>query len=780
MVDYTRGTGTSGTLIIRDSGTRVAFLIRNTSSPTFIGSASWHGRINGVNVGGTYSINGAQTVQVDSRPVSSSQTVSFGIAATGTEGLGGPTSFSQSISRSSVPGAPGRPSVSNIKQTVANLSWSAAATNGSSIVNYGVQVSSNSSFTNLYFATDNGTSRSVRATGLRPAGRFYARVAARNGVGRGPWSATRMFIMDPEPPSSTTFTGAGVTWLSISWGRADNGSTLKDYQIQYSRNSDFSGAATRTTTATSATLTGLEPGTRYYVRVRARNTGNTFGGYNASRSGSTLPVEAPGMTVTPSIAGTSATVALTPPSGAAVTRYRVEQRPLGGTATSVDKTTSPVVFNNLTPGRSYQYRSSAFVGVYQTPWTDWVTRIQPNPNINPGDYFDGSTEAQLDVAYRWTGTTNLSTSEAVGVTVAGWTATTDSGEPPRLQRISGGWSGEFAARAINLTDREDGSYIYLGMNFEDTSHHAEIGEGGAYSGSVYVRPSRPQRLVVEIVWIDENGEEMERSAGEGTEVTDTEAWTRLVTSAQAPIGAITAVVLVRDIEGEGYSPWLSGDWLDADAMMFSLSLYPYFDGSTPDTAGFAYSWLGSPHSSASVREGREIEFVDPLADPDCPPLATPPRPPRVDDSCIDVTGSWRRYWAIISETEVFDWLSVVPTLTMTTGEIAARQVRIRFYANPDMLPPEDAGDLPIESEQVVSYLPPNTQLTIDGVSRRVWASVDGGEDLAAGHLLYGVNGGPATWPTLECGSAYLVSFDVPLDAPAGNLEVGVELTTRMM
>lgn len=100
MVDFTKSTGTSGTLIIRDNGSNnVQLLLSNSQGATFAYGKSWSGRVNGVNVGGSFDIAGVQTVLLGSYTVTSTQDVTVAIGATGTSGLGGPTSFTKRISR---------------------------------------------------------------------------------------------------------------------------------------------------------------------------------------------------------------------------------------------------------------------------------------------------------------------------------------------------------------------------------------------------------------------------------------------------------------------------------------------------------------------------------------------------------------------------------------------------------------------------------------------------------------------------------------------------------
>lgn len=687
-------TGTSGYLIIEDNGTVVTFKLQNTSAPTFMSGKSWSGTVNGVSVGGTFSISGAQTITLGSWTVSSSQTVTLNMGATGTSGMGGPTSFSLAIARATVPATPGTPSVSQVTTTGMRLAWALPSSGGSAL--------------------------------------------------------TQMLLRRSTVASFATYTDIPL------------------------------GAS-----VTSYVATGLTPDTTYYWRVFARNAKGYSNG-SGVRTQSTLPAVAPGLTVTPNLAGTQASAALTPPGGATgVTKYVLERRVLGTTVpvTATESSSSPILQAPLTPGVSYQYRASAFFGTYQSPWTAWIAAVQPNPNTDPGAYFDGSTPDNAALDYRWTGTVNNSTSVAAGRIPAGWRsfalAAATSGGTGVIFQAAGGWQGEFSARYVFFTDTT--AYGFRpGTGELPTMGLADVEQGGAYYGSVNVWPSRKQRLRPVIRWYDALGVYLSSSLGPEA-VVEAGVFTRLIALDVAPAGAQWAGVVAENVAGTDGSLWLGGDWIHMDAAMVTLQqLLDYFDGDTPDTTQFAYAWTGDGNASPSTRTTVTQSTIDPLQDPDCPPIPAAPLPPFIDESCIEDVGSWRRYWLIIPEDEVYNWLSTVPTIVITAGEYAARQVRIRFYPNPDDLTPTQAGNLEHESEQIITYIPPRTTMTLDGVSESVWASVNAGVERNADHLLRGSNGAPPTWPVLSCGGAYLVSFDVPLDAPEGNIVLGASLTTRMM
>lgn len=579
----------------------------------------------------------------------------------------------------------------------------------------------------------------------------------------------------PGKPPKPVLSSVSTTAINFTIGAPpDNGgAAISTYNLQASLNASFTSIARSWNSKTTAqTASPLDPGTPYWIRYRAVNSVGA-GPYSDALQASTLPAVPPGMTVEPSISGTSTTITLTPPSGvSSVTEYVVERRAPGGGPATVFRGASPIVIQPVAPGTSYEYRASAMIGTYQTPWTDWVLRSQPQPNTNPGDYFDGSTPSTDDVTYSWSGAANNSASVAMAMEPLGWFTSDGIGT---VSRVTGGRTGPYAARVTFFADTVAPFFCGSGP--------FTAAEGGVYWGSIYVSPSRSQRMAAAIRWMDSDGFLIGATAvGDPVIVPAApDEMVRLVTQSTAPPGAVSGAVGWIDVTGDGWSPWLGGETVLADDAMASVGvLYPWFSGDTADTAEWEYSWLGTPNASVSMATALDPEDVDLLADPDCPPVPAPPGAPPIVDDCIDTVGSWRRYWAIIPQDLVSSWLDIVPTLTLATGALPARQVRIRTWRNPDSLDPASYPAAEWESEQIVSYMPADTVLTLDGVAQRVWAEVAGGQPIGADRLLYGTGGGPASWPVISCGTAYLISFDVPLDAPEGNLATQVALTTRML
>jgi hypothetical protein len=254
--------------------------------------------------------------------------------------------------------------------------------------------------------------------------------------------------------------------------------------------------------------------------------------------------------------------------------------------------------------------------------------------------------------------------------------------------------------------------------------------------------------------------------------------TTLVSSGVAPAGAVYALSRVVDIEGPGWSPWLSGEQFLVDGGMVTLAgPFPYFDGSFPASGQYEYHWEGTPDFSISVRTTVDVPDTS-LIDPDCITVPPPPRPPAVPNTCIDETGLWRRLWYEVDSEDVREWFDTIPTVRITTGTVAVRQLRVRYYSNPFDRPLASLDPDDFCGEIIVSYLPPDSVLTLDGITQSAWASVSGGAPLDANHLLYGSDGLPADWAVLECGIGYYITMDLPTDSPVGNASLDFELATR--
>lgn len=187
MTDYTHPSG-AGTMMIRDTGSVVQYWFKAGYSNDFYHGLHFEVDVNGVvkDLPGVNYPTGAAWLMIYSSTVSTSQTVTFKLlTATGISGFGGPTTFNQVISRSTVPAAPSPPIVGSPRVNSLAVSWTPPSNGGSAITNYQVSWSTSPSGGPLYLYT---TNTSVTLSGLATGTVYYVFVRAANANGWGGWS----------------------------------------------------------------------------------------------------------------------------------------------------------------------------------------------------------------------------------------------------------------------------------------------------------------------------------------------------------------------------------------------------------------------------------------------------------------------------------------------------------------------------------------------------------------------------------------------------------------
>src|SRR4051812_13292604 len=152
----------------------------------------------------------------------------------------------------------------------------------------------------------------------------------------------------------------------------------------------------------------------------------------------------------------------------------------------------------------------------------------------------------------------------------------------------------------------------------------------------------------------------------------------------------------------------------------------------------------------------------PLFDPLCSALITPPPPPSVPLGCYTPPASWDRLVVRLPAVTVPLWNSVVPVLTLvTTTEV--RNIRFRFYPDPDGTFDPSDDPCAFVSDWVVSYLPAGARMVIDSVPQTVNVPPSLGDTRRADSLVFRHDSRPIEWPDLSCGFGYTMTMDKPTD-----------------
>ncbi|XP_064623842.1 protein sidekick-2-like isoform X2 [Lineus longissimus] len=210
----------------------------------------------------------------------------FTLKARTNEGWGRAVSVTvKTILNRLVPEAPHKPyiGVAGAASRVITLRWQAGFDGYSPIRNYTIQQSRDSGKTWMFYdktvlINGGGDFVSYDVTGLKPYTKYTFRVAANNDIGRGPFSPQsdeRETLQDkPDaPPFDLQVIPVTTTSVKVSWkppAQDTWNGDLQGFKLQYRQveNPDYQ---IRATTATEVTLTGLNKGFNYELRISAYN-----------------------------------------------------------------------------------------------------------------------------------------------------------------------------------------------------------------------------------------------------------------------------------------------------------------------------------------------------------------------------------------------------------------------------------------------------------------------------------------------------------------------------
>ncbi len=214
--------------------------------------------------------------------------------------VGGKSSWSAAHSFTTVPpDAPAIPVLSapaaaaTGQELTLNLSWNSS----SGATQYDVQVSTSSTFDNLFESKTLTGAVAYALSGLSNLTMYYWRVRAGNAGGNSAWSASRSFTTRaPDIPAAPVLvfpadqSGGAALALTLSWS-AVSGAT--SYNLEVSNSTDFSSTIVSTANSgnTTFSLSGLAFVTSYFWRVSATNAGGTSPWSNVFRFQTGAPAQ---------------------------------------------------------------------------------------------------------------------------------------------------------------------------------------------------------------------------------------------------------------------------------------------------------------------------------------------------------------------------------------------------------------------------------------------------------------------------------------------------------
>jgi Subtilase family/Fibronectin type III domain len=342
--------------------------------------ASWTAVDDGLSDATGYTVGG----------LSNGTAYAFRVTARNEIGAGSPSDPVQAVPLW-MPAAPSGLSATRGGSGEVQLGWTAPADNGSAITDYAIE-SSVDGTTWTPVADGVSSATTFTAAGLTNGAEYRFRIAAGNGVGRGPWSAqiAATAMWSPAAPNRLTAAvapapGVRSGQVKLTWrAPADNGSAIRDYVIQRS----LDGTRWRTardgaSTSTSFTVRRLINGKRYEFRVAATNA---LGRSEWSTTVVAVPRWKPSAPAgLRAAAAGSGQVRLSwtarAANGAPITDYVIQRAADGARWRTVRDGVSTTKFrliSGLTDSTPYRFRVTAKNAVGRGPWSAAV-RATPHP-----------------------------------------------------------------------------------------------------------------------------------------------------------------------------------------------------------------------------------------------------------------------------------------------------------------------------------------------------------------------------------------------------------------
>ncbi len=253
------------------------------------------------------------------------------------------------------PTIPGKPSVSNVAETSADVSW-AASTDDKGVAGYEVYVDGNK--------VADTTATNASLTGLDPSTTYSVTVKAKDTKGQlsDASPATSFTTQDqvipdtpPTKPGTPAVSNIGVTTATVTWGASSDDHSVAGYEVS------LNGTKVADVTGNSISLTGLTEDTAYSVSVKAKDdAGQLSAASDATsfRTAKAADTQAPSAPGTPTGTSTSNSITLNwaaSTDNVGVTGYDVFQ----GASKVASVTGTTATISGLTADTSYTFTVKA-------------------------------------------------------------------------------------------------------------------------------------------------------------------------------------------------------------------------------------------------------------------------------------------------------------------------------------------------------------------------------------------------------------------------------------
>lgn len=197
----------------------------------------------------------------------------YRVKAKNNGGSSGYSNVASATTRDVVPNAPQNLSATPVTNKQIDLSWTDITGTFGLETGYEVERSSDgTAFTKIADVAANQTT--YQSTGLSTLTKYWYRIRAKNAIGYSPYSnVAEATTFDVPPISPTDLTVATVSSSQINLVWKDNSSNESVFDIERSTDgTSFSKVGEAVANSSAFQNTGLTPATKYWYRVRSRNS----------------------------------------------------------------------------------------------------------------------------------------------------------------------------------------------------------------------------------------------------------------------------------------------------------------------------------------------------------------------------------------------------------------------------------------------------------------------------------------------------------------------------